>query len=379
MCRLDFLIAVVLVPCYMISSAEIQNSSDESSQLGHFENYDSQNSDELFDPMKQVYKTYEDFITSGAKQNTITELLRASTMPTKRDSDEDTTVESEPEATTIRPEEVTVLVPNSVNDIISALDEPSPQPLVDISNASELSSIKAKMILLQPGEQQEHLSQLHDENIDEEVAYVSAYAHNETDDTHTHENVVETDKDKSEEVATTPLTVIETTTDAIYVNQVPFIPTTTTQGVPLVPATTVTTTTTVVPIQTTPSTTATTHGGKKPKTRFFKYSADEILRKYLEDIHIRAPLAALIDTSPAALRKAKLLWKTTLRPNSPIDIILLAFNSSGKMIEDRWSNCSCSADRTLGIWDFLFLNRRKRSFHLRQHDCHFLMIVPRRR
>lgn len=331
MCRLDFLIAVVLVPCYMISSAEIQNSSDESAQQGHFENYDSQNSDELFDPMKQVYKTYEDFITSGGKHNTITELLRASTTPFKREPDEDTTVEPEPEATTLRPEEVTVLAPNSAKDVISAIDEPSPQPLVDISNASELSSIKAKMILLQPGEQQEHLSQLHAENNDEDLAYLAAYAQNDTDEVQTHGNIVDKDSgDKGGEVLTTPSSFMETTTDAIYMGPVVGV-TTVTQTISLAPATTPTIITTSMPLQTTPSTMATTHIGKKPKTRFFKYSADEILRKYLEDIHIRSPLAALIDTSPAALRKSKMLWKTTLRPNSPIDIILLAFNSSGKL------------------------------------------------
>lgn len=64
-------------------------------------------------------------------------------------------------------------------------------------------------------------------------------------------------------------------------------------------------------------------------TRIYKYSADEILRKYLEDTYIRAPMASLINTSPESLRKAKILWKSALRPNTPIDIVLLAFNSSG--------------------------------------------------
>lgn len=64
-------------------------------------------------------------------------------------------------------------------------------------------------------------------------------------------------------------------------------------------------------------------------TRIYKYNADGILRKYLEDTYIRAPMASLINTSPEALRKAKILWKSALRPNTPIDIVLLAFNSSG--------------------------------------------------
>lgn len=64
--------------------------------------------------------------------------------------------------------------------------------------------------------------------------------------------------------------------------------------------------------------------------RVYKYSADEIVRKYLDDTFLRAPLATLINTAPEPLRKAKILWKSALRPNTPIDIVLVAFNSSGK-------------------------------------------------
>lgn len=64
--------------------------------------------------------------------------------------------------------------------------------------------------------------------------------------------------------------------------------------------------------------------------RVYKYSADEIVRKYLDDTFLRAPLATLINTAPEPLRKAKILWKSALRPNTPVDIVLVAFNSSGK-------------------------------------------------
>lgn len=75
--------------------------------------------------------------------------------------------------------------------------------------------------------------------------------------------------------------------------------------------------------------------GKKSKKiealpRIYKYSADEIVRKYLDDTFLRAPLATLINTAPEPLRKAKILWKSALRPNTPVDIVLVAFNSSGK-------------------------------------------------
>lgn len=64
--------------------------------------------------------------------------------------------------------------------------------------------------------------------------------------------------------------------------------------------------------------------------RVYKYSADEIVRKYLDDTFFRAPLATLINTAPEPLRKAKILWKSALKPNTPVDIVLVAFNSSGK-------------------------------------------------
>lgn len=68
--------------------------------------------------------------------------------------------------------------------------------------------------------------------------------------------------------------------------------------------------------------------------RVYKYNAHEIVRKYFEDIFIRTPLAVLINTAPEPLRKAKLLWTSVLRQNASIDIVLVAFNSSGK----RFSN-----------------------------------------
>lgn len=66
------------------------------------------------------------------------------------------------------------------------------------------------------------------------------------------------------------------------------------------------------------------------KPKIYKYNAEAILQRFLNDSYIRKPMAALIDTSPDALRKTKSLWKSALRPNSPLDIVLVAFNSSGK-------------------------------------------------
>lgn len=68
-----------------------------------------------------------------------------------------------------------------------------------------------------------------------------------------------------------------------------------------------------------------------PRPKIYKYNAESILRRFLDDPYIRKPMAALIDTSPDTLRKTKLLWKSALRPNSALDIVLVAFNASGKV------------------------------------------------
>lgn len=82
--------------------------------------------------------------------------------------------------------------------------------------------------------------------------------------------------------------------------------------------------------QTNPPANQSKKSAKKIEPRVYKYSADEIIRKYLDDTYIRAPLATLINTAPEPLRKAKMLWKSALRPNTAIDIVLVAFNSSGE-------------------------------------------------
>lgn len=60
-----------------------------------------------------------------------------------------------------------------------------------------------------------------------------------------------------------------------------------------------------------------------------KQKAHEILRRLLDDYYIRTPMAALIDTSAGALRKSKMLWKAAVRTQTPLDIVLVAYNSTG--------------------------------------------------
>ncbi|XP_055371460.1 uncharacterized protein LOC129605617 [Condylostylus longicornis] len=57
---------------------------------------------------------------------------------------------------------------------------------------------------------------------------------------------------------------------------------------------------------------------EKPKRPYEK------LRDFIEDPYSRNPIAAIIDPSENVLERARVLWKNALRPNTELDIILLA-------------------------------------------------------
>lgn len=70
---------------------------------------------------------------------------------------------------------------------------------------------------------------------------------------------------------------------------------------------------------------------KKPKKiEIYKTRPNELLRHYVEDSHLRSPIAALIDKKSNPLMKAKKLWKAALRPNSLLDIMVVSYDSEGK-------------------------------------------------
>lgn len=72
---------------------------------------------------------------------------------------------------------------------------------------------------------------------------------------------------------------------------------------------------------------------KKPKKiEIYKTRPNELLRHYVEDSHLRSPIAALIDKKSNPLGKAKKLWKAALRPNSLLDIMVVSYDSEGKLI-----------------------------------------------
>lgn len=70
---------------------------------------------------------------------------------------------------------------------------------------------------------------------------------------------------------------------------------------------------------------------KRPPKNFeiFKTRPNELLRFYVEDGHLRSPIAALVDKKANPLNKAKRLWKAALRPNSLLDIMVVSYDSEG--------------------------------------------------
>lgn len=71
---------------------------------------------------------------------------------------------------------------------------------------------------------------------------------------------------------------------------------------------------------------------KKPKKiEIYKTRPNELLKHYVEDSHLRSPVAALIDKKTNPLTKAKKLWKAALRPNALLDIMVVSYDSEGEI------------------------------------------------
>lgn len=69
---------------------------------------------------------------------------------------------------------------------------------------------------------------------------------------------------------------------------------------------------------------------RPPKNiEIFKKRPNELLQVYVEDGHLRSPIAALVDKKANPLNKAKKLWKAALRPNSLLDILVVSYDSEG--------------------------------------------------
>lgn len=88
---------------------------------------------------------------------------------------------------------------------------------------------------------------------------------------------------------------------------------------------------TVSPTSTSSSSSSSSSTSKRPpkNIEIFKTKPNELLRFYVEDGHLRSPIAALVDKKPNPLSKSKKLWKAALRPNSLLDIMVVSYDSEG--------------------------------------------------
>lgn len=82
---------------------------------------------------------------------------------------------------------------------------------------------------------------------------------------------------------------------------------------------------------------------KSKQFEFYKTRPNEFLRHYVEDSHLRSPVAALIDKKANPLSKAKKLWKAALKPNALLDIMVVSYDSEGKfefeVVDCTTNNC----------------------------------------
>lgn len=89
-------------------------------------------------------------------------------------------------------------------------------------------------------------------------------------------------------------------------------------------------TTLIPPLPASVTATSSSTSKRPPKNiEIFKTKPNELLRLYVEDGHLRSPVAALVDKKSNPLGKAKKLWKAALRPNSLLDIMVVSYDSEG--------------------------------------------------
>lgn len=243
-----------------------------------FDVYDTQSSEEFFDPMKQPLRAYQDFLRTNDREYLTAESL-VTLAPTNVYADETpetTLVVANEEPTTVQPEQRTTTVEVVENDD----EEEQNMASQALPYVAELTSKKQGKMFV---------PHLDSDNTLQVADHLHAVSNNETD------------IDEDEETQTNES----------------------------LPSVAITTTTTVTPTVVERSRKIAAKKIVETTTHIYKYSANKILRKYLEDQYIRSPMAAVVYTGSDALRKAQLLWKSALRPNSAIDIVLLAYNAAG--------------------------------------------------
>lgn len=317
-----------------------------------FDVYDTQSSEEFFDPMKQPDKALRDFLLTNTKnyyvpQSLITipmkqeDLVTDSATEVENDSEEDDFVAAAlpAEPLAMRREDSTHSIGSSTssNDYLTTLEGDGPLP----QHNSEPSNV-IDQLLIKEIEEADSASQLPypAELTSNKKARIFVPPIESVSDVPAlpnwpvrRDNKIHTDQygpvdpEDDQLIQDSDIETPTTTFDSLVTDK---------QDSPAVPEATLPTTSTTITTMTTTTTTATlVTRRKKNQTsppRIFKYSAAETLRMLLNDSFIRAPMAALIDTSAEVLRKTKTLWKAALQPQTALDIVLVAFNSTGKPI-----------------------------------------------
>lgn len=338
-----------------------------------FDVYDTQSSEEFFDPMKQPDRAYQDFLLTNSKDYFVPESMI--TMPIAIggggraihdfDDNDDSDADAAPppivqamrrsniddDENSAAPTLITEEYPTTSNFLppqiaTTTTNGPPPPQIVeqrrltnDVPNfpyAAELTASKMpKMFVATPydtidGETDVAVAAIHDDNVIRSNDFGGDGHNNETvddvEENQTKTTTTTTQASPLDAITTNGLT-IGTSGDGEIAPQIPKLTTTSTTSSTTRTLTTTTMATSVV---------TTVVRRKKlpsvPVQHIYKFSADEILRKFLEDAYIRAPMAAVIDTSADSLRKSKILWKAALQPHAALDIVLVAFNGSGKLL-----------------------------------------------
>lgn len=261
--------------------------------------YNTQSSEEWFDPMKQKENQTVEELLRMFRQDASVKGLR--NIPEDNEEIDEIEVEDNGESSTIRAQDLNKsVILESEHDTTEIIANESTTSNVstkvenemgDVPIAAELSSNEAsKMFVSTLDTVPAPVSQIYSEN-----TIYQATAADQIGSANITDEFISIDDSGVENQ--TIVTTISTTSNPISTSTMPKRPR---------------------PIQT-------------PSPKIYKYNAEAILRIFLDDPYIRKPMAALIDTSPDALRKTKQLWKSALRPNSALDIVLVAFNASGKL------------------------------------------------
>lgn len=370
MCRFELKATAFLLlsSYYYVTIRATLIDDDDTTQHTSFEAYDPTNSDDIaHETMKHTLTAYHDYILTQSKENHVPD---TSDMPVnksdqdqehkndhdhlisnKDDENDEEEIENLQQTSTIPSSLLTTIdLESNTSDILNDLaivdnrdlDEQNDSVIILHADHSTVinNNKHGKMFPLPPFEDEIHIMDVYSEN---KIQSESLTMKNETDDDEDSEyEVIGEDTDNYVQTTNYPITTQQTATKkstilpATLTTQTTIAPTTSTtvmdstmtEAINSIATSTPPTTTTTTTIFTTPP------ARRRPTTvrptRIYKFSADEILRKFLEDSYIRSPLAALIDTSSGSLRKSKRLWKAALRPNAAVDIVLVTYNSSGK-------------------------------------------------